>query len=97
GAEAQPPLLASLAVEIEQRRRQLVEVGLVNHLLVHRRHAVLLEQIAELARRAVAIAGAAAVDRLVQRDLRAAARAPPPRRGPLWREREHPPLDRRGA
>src|SRR5205823_4802344 len=59
--EAEADDLALLAVEIRERCCELVEVRLVDHLFVHRRDAVLLEQIAELARHAVAIGEGAAV------------------------------------
>src|SRR6266849_2572556 len=64
--EPQPHDLALLPVEIPQRLGELVEIGLMNHLVDDRGHAVLLEQIAELARRSL-VAGGAAADRLAER------------------------------
>src|SRR5256885_12320027 len=87
-AEAQAHDLALLAVEIEQRRGELVEVGLMDHLLVGGRHAVLLDQIAELTGAAVATSKGAAMDRLVQRHVRAAARTAPQHREQLRRKRK---------
>src|SRR5437763_15450741 len=80
--EPEPDDLALLAVEIAKRFGELVEVGLMNHLVFDRGHPVLLDEIAELARRPV-VAGRAAADRLAERHVGGSACAPE-RREKLW-------------
>ena len=49
--EPQAHDLPLLAVELAERRRELVEIRLMDHLVLDRRDAVLLEHVAQLARR----------------------------------------------
>ena len=89
-AETQPHDLALLAVEITEGGLEPGEIGPMNHLVLDRRDAVLLDEVAELGGGATVtgIRGAADPDRLAQRDVRAAARPAAQREKELRRERE---------